>query len=356
MQRNKLNVKYAQRATGDVITNRTDFMKTFSLAFSLLTLSLQISAASPPAGAIVGWGHNALYGCDGISLSQSSTGVVTIAGQILTNAVAIAAGSSRFALLSDGTVFGWGRNSIGETSGTEATNGLVKINGNVLNNVVSITSGGLSLKNDGTVVGWGSFSKEVPIGLSNIVAISGGFALKDDGTVVAWGRGLHEMNTVPAGLSNVVVVVGSLENLALKKDGTVFEWYGNSHLDHPAPTGLSNVVAIASGLVHHLALKSDGTVFGWGSRVASGVPSTTYYSSGVVELGGRVLSNVVAIAAGGNNSMALKNDGTVVAWGDNGFHQTDIPAGLSNVVAIAVGGNFCLAITTNRAVAEKFRH
>jgi alpha-tubulin suppressor-like RCC1 family protein len=54
--------------------------------------------------------------------------------------------------------------------------------------------------------------------------------------------------------------------------------------------------------------------------------------------------------------MALKTDGTVVAWGENGFHQTDVPAGLSNVVAIAAGENFGLAITTNRAVAEKFRH
>jgi len=33
----------------------------------------------------------------------------------------------------------------------------------------------------------------------------------------------------------------------------------------------------------------------------------------------------------------------------------DVPAGLSNVVAIASGGGVCLAITTNRAVAEKFR-
>ena len=269
-------------------------------------------------------------------------------------------GSTRFALLSDGTVFGWGYNKDGQAtglySGTELTNGLLKVNGNVLSNVVAISAANsLALKSDGTVVGWES-GRAVPVGLSNIVAVSGGLAIKRDGTVVAWGRGLHEMNTVPVGLSNVVAVVGSLENLALKQDGTVVEWYGNSHMDHSAPAGLSNVVSIASGLTHHLALRSDGTIFGWGSRVASGVPSTTSYSSGVVKLGGHVLSNVVAIAAGGNNSMALKSDGTVVAWGENGFHQTDVPAGLSNVVSIAVGNNFCLAITTNRAVAEKFRH
>ena len=43
---------------------------------------------------------------------------------------------------------------------------------------------------------------------------------------------------------------------------------------------------------------------------------------------------VVAVDAGYGWSMALKADGTVVAWGDNSLHQTDVPAGLSNVVAI----------------------
>jgi len=89
---------------------------------------------------------------------------------------------------------------------------------------------------------------------------------------------------------------------------------------------------------------------------ATGVPSTSNLSSGTVELGGRVLSNVVSIAAGNRFSMALKSDGTVVAWGDNMGRQLNIPDALSNVVAIAAGYDYCLAITTNRAVAEKFRH
>jgi alpha-tubulin suppressor-like RCC1 family protein len=64
----------------------------------------------------------------------------------------------------------------------------------------------------------------------------------------------------------------------------------------------------------------------------------------------------VAIAASRNFSMVLKKNGTVAAWGDNLWRQRDVPVGLSNVVAIAAGGTFCLAITTNRAVADKFRH
>ena len=33
--------------------------------------------------------------------------------------------------------------------------------------------------------------------------------------------------------------------------------------------------------------------------------------------------------------MALKSNGTVVAWGSNRWHQCDVPAGLTDVKAIA---------------------
>ncbi len=49
------------------------------------------------------------------------------------------------------------------------------------------------------------------------------------------------------------------------------------------------------------------------------------------------LTNAVAIAGGAVHSLALKSDGTVVAWGDNNFGQTNVPTDLTNVVAIAAG-------------------
>lgn len=105
------------------------------------------------------------------------------------------------------------------------------------------------------------------------------------------------------------------------------------------PTGLSNAVAIAAGALHSVALKSDGTVVAWGySRLGeTNVPTG--------------LSNVVAIAAGGffgNNygySLALKADGTITGWG-----AISIPTGLSNLVAIAAGGPFWLALKSDGTV------
>jgi len=42
--------------------------------------------------------------------------------------------------------------------------------------------------------------------------------------------------------------------------------------------------------------------------------------------------------------------GTVVAWGDNNDGETDVPAGLSGVVAIAAGDDYSLALKSDGTV------
>jgi len=111
----------------------------------------------------------------------------------------------------------------------------------------------------------------------------------------------------------------------LKKDGTVVALGDDSWGQVDVPAGLSNVAAIAAGHDFSLALRADGTVVGWGDDSSSQVD---------VPAG---LSNVVAIAAGWYFSLALKADGTVVGWGSaNG--PINVPEGLSGVAAIAAGG------------------
>ena len=56
------------------------------------------------------------------------------------------------------------------------------------------------------------------------------------------------------------------------------------------------------------------------------------------------LTNVVAIAAGGAHTVALKQDGTVVAWGYNYSGQSSAPAGLSGVLAITAGNSHTVAL------------
>ena len=282
-----------------------------------------------------------------------STGIVTIASGAVSNAVAIAAGEfHNLALKVDGTVVGWGDNQEGRATGLDAPyiGGLVMIGGHVLSNVVSIAAGSsfsLGLKRDGTVVSWGSNS--VPAGLSNVVAIAArGFfslALKSDSTVVSWGSTPWDEAHVPVGLSNVVAIAcgGGMHerSMAIKNDGTVAYWgVENVLVDLAPPAGLSNVVAFAASDNHSLALKTDGTVVGWGfngaGQATGDPPEGDGVASHTVRISGQVLSNVVAIAAGHEYSLALKRDGTVVAWGNKWFYR-DVPASLSNVVAIAAG-------------------
>jgi alpha-tubulin suppressor-like RCC1 family protein len=106
------------------------------------------------------------------------------------------------------------------------------------------------------------------------------------------------------------------------------------------PTGLRGVIAIAAGIggSHSLALKSDGTVVAWGQNSTG---QTTVPAG---------LSAVIAIACGDTHSLALKSDGTVVAWGGNNYGQTTVPAGLSAVIAIAGGGYHSLALKSDGTV------
>lgn len=59
------------------------------------------------------------------------------------------------------------------------------------------------------------------------------------------------------------------------------------------------------------------------------------------------LTNVIAIAARGDFSIALKNDETVVAWGRNSNGQTNVPANLGNVIKIASGYFHSMVIQSN---------
>ncbi len=183
------------------------------------------------------------------------------------------------------------------------------------------------------------------------------------------------------------VLASKWHSVAAMTDGTVVAWgcgttypvtnttytYARDFGQCTVPSGLSNVTTIAAGPFHTLALKSDGTVAAWGCgypfRDASSNYQTYYTEQCNVPAG---LSNVVDIAAGNWHSLALKADGTVVAWGCTstnyggsvlhlnfdddiwGWHDgemCDVPAGLSNVVEISARYNYNLARKSDGTVA-----
>jgi len=316
------------------------------------------SLALKADGSVVAWGENVAGQC---TVPGKATGVVKIAASSLMSA----------ALTADHSLLAWG----GQTQRQSKVPGK-------LSDVTDMATGGrfsLALNQAGAVIEWGVSRDEpveLPAGLgSDVIAISAGadhaLALKKDGSVIAWGGNEHGQATVPAGLSSGVIAIaaGKEHSLALKRDGSVIAWGNNDkgqttvpaslhvapliapsprsgtvHLigadvsgRFSPPAGLEGVSVIAAGNTHALALRPDGTVVAWGDANAA-VPAG--------------LSKVVAIGAGcyASHSLAVREDGTVVAWGGNNKGQCNVPAGLNGVVAVRAGRMHSLALKADGTV------
>ncbi len=143
-------------------------------------------------------------------------------------------------------------------------------------------------------------------------------------------------------LTNAVILgmIGLLDFSRAGHAGSmVIAWGDDTYGQTEVPAGLTNVVAIAAGQNHSLALGADGTVAAWGCDCNGQTDVPTG------------LANTVSIAAGGNHSLALAADGRVTAWGDNAAGMLYVPTGLINVVAIAAGFEHSLALKADGTVA-----
>jgi alpha-tubulin suppressor-like RCC1 family protein len=187
-----------------------------------------------------------------------------------------------------------------------------------------------------------------------------------------------------AGKTILAGSAGSGRSLVLCSDGTLAAW-GSSSIGS-AETSSSNVpvavdqsgvlagktvIAVACGNNHSLALCSDGTLASWGINTNGqlGTGNTTASSVPVMVSRSGVLAgkDIVAIGAGSSFSIALCSDGSLAAWGGNGFGQlgdnsttqrtlpvlvntSGLLAG-KTPVAIAVGSAHCLALCSDGTLA-----
>jgi hypothetical protein len=155
--------------------------------------------------------------------------------------------------------------------------------------------------------------------------------------IYAWGSNNAGNTDIPLTFfcDVTAIAAGTYASLVLKNDGggTVVERGNCGWGTGGCPAGLSGVIAIATGYRHSLALKNNGSVVGWGE-----------YAQGQITIPAG-LSGVIAIAACNTGSLALKSNGTVVAWG-----SATVPVGLSGVTAISEGWNHCLALKNDGTV------
>jgi len=125
--------------------------------------------------------------------------------------------------------------------------------------------------------------------------------------------------------------------------GAVIGWGSNSLLTTIPAVASDEVIQVVAGRAHALALKVDGSVVAWGDDSNGQV--TVPLDLRVARPHGDRL-RIMAVAAGAYHSLALRANGTVVAWGSNSHKQSTVP-NLPPVIQIAAGSRHSLALLTN---------
>ncbi|WP_332908492.1 RCC1 domain-containing protein [Paenibacillus roseus] len=316
-----------------------------------------------------------------------------------------AGGGHSLELKSDGTVWAWGANGDGQLGDGTTTQRTTPVQVSGLTNVIAVAGGSnhsLAVKQDGTVWAWGynrygqlgdgtTIQRTTPVqvsGLTNVISVVAGdhhsLAIKQDGTVWVWGYnsfgqlgdGTKSDRTTPvqvSGLNNVISVSAAREHsLALKQDGTIWTWGNNNRgqlgdgtrSERTTPvqvSGLTSVISVVAGAYHSLAIKQDGTIWAWGYNAMGQLGNGTGIDHSIIPMQVINLNNVRAVAAGGHHSLAIKQDGTVWAWGSNlngelgdgtnTNRYTPVQVtGLSDVIAVEAGNAHSIAFQQDGTV------
>lgn len=292
-------------------------------------------------------------------------GMQSVPPAALSNTTALAAGWHHCLALANGRVYAWGDNGGGQTN----------VDDNAFAGVTAIAAGAKSsaaLKN-GQIVLWGradddskqaDFAKIPANGPYTSIALGAnhGLAIREDGTVNAWGDDSvgQVYQTAFWGVGIKAVAAGKEFSMGLNENGQVFV-AGNPKngdgdylkIQEIPPEATNGVSAIAAGPYHAMVLKG-GCVWVWGAWKAEDEAVDPQLSSraaygNVTNVPETAKSGVVDIAAGFNTCAALKQDGSVVIWGNkegSGSVQTIPPCAEKNVKEIALGYRHAMARTS----------
>lgn len=203
----------------------------------------------------------------------------------------------------------------------------------------------LSLKSDGSVALWGDLSQaesimaSMPFLTANVVKLIDGFpgALKADGSLVFWGQLPPQDPDVDLS-KEVVDFAGSSDDYSIvKANGDVWTWGFNFGSETKMATNTRKVYFNGSAFA---ALKNDGSVEAWGEPSSGGDTSTVAVN---------LTANVVSIVTKTDSFVAIKSDGSVVAWGDatSGGDSSTVSGAINSGVVSVIGNDSAYAALKN---------
>ena len=259
----------------------------------------------------------------------------------------------------------------------------------------------LAIKEDGTLWAWGGNSygrlgdgtlidRSFPVGIgteSDWSAISAGdrhsVAIKD-GSLYAWGEnGNGQLGTgnttsysTPQPIAGAdkdwtAVSARSFYTMAIKQDGSLYAWGANNNgqlgkgtVDSsnnsfnfsPVRIGADFWRAVAASRGNFtVAIKQDGSLHAWGINAYGqlGTGNTTQYSSPQPVAGVGADKDWTALSAGTYHTLAIKGDGSLYAWGRNNNGQLGDGTTTDRYTPVKIGTGWAMAETTTASVAIK---
>ncbi|MCL2502998.1 MAG: cell wall-binding repeat-containing protein [Coriobacteriia bacterium] len=174
--------------------------------------------------------------------------------------------------------------------------------------------------------------------------------LRDDGTLWAWGvnrtgqlgDGTNTSKNVPTQIGDdtdwEAISAGHSHSLALKEDGSLWAWgfnpwgqlgdgtggSGTNANDKNVPVRIGadyDWTAVSAGDNHSCAIKDDGSLWAWGYNEFGRLGNGTTVNTSTPVLIGVATDAWQDVSAGGRHSLAIKDDGTLWAWGYNFYGQ-----------------------------------
>ena len=324
-----------------------------------------------------------------------------------------AASNHAFAIKTDGSLWGWGANFVGQfgngTTGQAIPVPTMLGSSTDWKSLSTGSSSTYAIKNDGSLWGWGNYTvkstlngtvqtytfvnSNTPLRIGTDTnwkqIFAGGnsnYGIKTDGSLWAWGYNFSgqlgdsttvtKENPVRIGNSNdwKFVVAGSSHALALKMDGTLWAWGNNfngqlgtgNNTTFSYPVKISNdtdwnMISARSG--HSAAIKNDGTLWTWGNNFNGQLGHNSVTNLNVPTKVGTD-TDWKFVSVGGSNIFALKSNGSLWAAGNNTFGQLGNNEGFytspqknkvinANLSAPKVAGaqTFCQGSTVSNLVA-----